>query len=145
METLTYPVAAVVERLRSAQSIKLVGLAPDLANALSTPPRVTPAVYLVTSVTGGAVKYSGPPVQQERVTTLAHVVWVRHHGDTAAVRAELDDVLAEIDAVYAGWSPGEAFGDLVLTQARDEFAHAQYLCVQAHYTSAWDFQAERRP
>lgn len=146
MPTLAFPVADVIARLRAIELIKLIGLAPDLNAAMATPPRTAPAVFVVASTSGGAVKYSGSPVQQERVTTLVLVVWVRNHGDAESVRDDLDAVYAAIDARLAGWTPGNPpFGDLTFQASRDQFAHGQYLVAQALYSSSWNFSAQVQP
>lgn len=141
MPTLAFPVDALIQRLSGAAELKFVGLAPDLSAALDTAPRLAPAVFVLTETRGGPLKYSGPPVQQDRTTALKLIVWVRNHGDAAAVRRELDTVLAAIDARLAGWSPGNAFAEPHLVASRDEFAHAQYLVNQCVYESSWNFSA----
>lgn len=145
MPTLAFPVADVIQRLQGTEPIQLVGLAADLNAALATPPRNAPAVYVLSSTKGGAIKFTGSPTQQDRETTLILVVWVRHHGEPAAVRAQMDQVLAAIDQRFTGWSPGDAYEALTFAAARDEFSHAQYLVVQALYTSRWRFSARPQP
>lgn len=146
MPTLVFPVADIISRLEAHAAIKLVGLAPDLEAALQTPPRVTPAVYVLSSTTGGDIKFSGSPVQQERETTLVLMVWVKHHGKPAAMRAELDAVLAAIDTQLAGYTPSNPpFGALTFKASRDQFAVGQYLVHQAQYASSWNFSAPRLP
>lgn len=146
MPTLSFPVSAAIERLQGADEIKFVGLSMDLSAALATPPRTAPAVYVIASTKGGGIKYAGPPLQQERETSLVLVVWVRNHGEAAKVRAEMDAVLAAIDRRFAAWSPGNPpYGDLTFVASRDEFSHAQYLVVQTIYASSWNFSAQRQP
>lgn len=146
MTTLTFPVAAVIARLRSIEPIKLIGLAPDLNAAMATPPRNAPAIFVVASTTGGPIKFSGPPTQQERLTTLVLVIWIRYHGEAEAVREGLDAVHAAIDARLAGWSPSNPpFGELEFRASRDQFVHGQYLVAQALYESRWNFSTEVQP
>ncbi|MGQ0529989.1 MAG: phage tail terminator protein [Panacagrimonas sp.] len=145
MPTLSFPTTSVIERLQAIDQVKLVGLAPEMSAALATPPRTAPAVFVVTSTKGGPIKFSGPPLQQERETSLVFVVWVRNHGDAAKVRAELDSVLAAIDQRLAAWSPANPpYGDLQFVASRDEFSHAQYLVAQAIYSCSWNFSAQRQ-
>ncbi len=142
MPTLAFPTADVIERLQASAELKFVGLAVDLQAALNTPPRVDPAVFLIASSSGGPIKFSGSPVQQERISSLTLITWVRNHGTPAAVRAEMDAALAAIDARLAGFSPGNPpFGALRFTASRDEFAHASWLVTQSIYECSWNFSA----
>lgn len=138
----SYPLAAVLERLEAVDSIALLGVSPDLSKALDGAPRAAPAVFLLAETTGGNIELSGSPVQQGRTTAIKAVAWVSHHGRPAKVRQALDDLLAEIDARLAGWTPGDAFGELVFRSSRDEFAHGAYLVAQAVYEASWTFSAE---
>lgn len=142
---LAFPTAAVVERLMGAESIALVGIAADLNAALATPPRAMPAVYVITSTSGGPIKYSGSPTQQERVTTLVLLCWVRNHGTAAASRAAMDALLATIDARLAGWAPNDACAEVQFVASRDEFAAGQHQVAQATYQSSWNFIAPLQP
>lgn len=138
-----FPVAELMQRLGAVSALSLVGNARDLADALQTPPRSAPAAFVLAETRGGPIKYSGTPVQQGRTTTLKLVVWVRHHGDAERSRAEMDRVLAGIDARLTGWSPSNPpFGSAVFRGSRDEFAHGQYLVAQALYECEWNFSAE---
>lgn len=146
MGATVFPRGEVIERLKAVGEIKLVAIAPDLNAALNTPPRVTPAVFAVFGTVGRPPKFSGPPIQQDRVTTLTLIVWVSHHGDAAATCAVMDNVLRAIDLRFAGWSPqNPAFGELVFQAARDEFSHGQYLVNQVNYACDWNFSASRQP
>lgn len=141
-----FPVAALMERLGAVSALSLVGNARDLTEALQTPPRSAPAVFVLAETRGGSIKYSGTPVQQGRTTALKLVVWVRHHGDAATSRAEMDRALAAIDARLTGWSPSNPpFGAVVFRGSRDEFAHGQYLVAQVLYECEWNFSAEVQP
>lgn len=139
---LSYPMAAVIERMEAVESIALLGVSADLKAALDGAPRTAPAVFLLSETTGGNIEFTGPPVQQARTTAVKAVVWVKHHGRPAQVRQELDNVLADIDARLAGWTPGDAFAELVFGSSRDEFAHGAYLVAQVVYQAAWTFSAE---
>lgn len=145
MPTLTFPMASVIARLESIAELKLVGVAADLVAANTTAPRTAPALYVLTETVGGEIKFTGPPIQQDRTTQIKCVVWVRNHGEAQVVRTVMDNVLAAIDARFAGWSPGNAFEELRFRGARDEFAHGQYLVTQAIYESGWNFQANKQP
>jgi hypothetical protein len=141
MPTLVYPVSQLITRLDGVAELKLVGVAADLVGALNQPPRTAPAAQVVANTTGGALKYSGPPIQQDRTTTIAIVLWVNNHGPAAQVRAEMDALQAAVDARLAGWTPGNAFSELLFQSARDEFSHGAYLVSQMTFQSRWNFSA----
>jgi hypothetical protein len=145
MPILHFPIESLVQRLEGTEPIKLVGLAPDLIAAQEGGPRLAPAVFVMSETRGGQIKFSGPPVQQDRETTVKLVVWVRHHGSAAAQAAEMSAVLAAIDARLAGWSPGDAYEALRLTAQRDELVHGAWLVVQAMFSSNWNFSAQVQP
>lgn len=146
MTVLGFPVADLMARLQGiAELADTVTLAPDL-DALATPPRQFPAVAVVTETRGGAVTFTGPPVQQDRQTFVKLFVWVQHHAQQAAeTRTAMDALLALIDARLAGWTPGNAFSDLRFTAARDEFSQGAHLVVQAIYRCDWTFSAPFQP
>lgn len=138
---LRYPVAELVTRLDQIDLIKTVALAPDLSAALKTPPRAEPAVFVLAETRGQAIKFTGPPLQQERITRITLVKWVRNHGGAIKVRQEMDKLDAAIDLKLAGWRPSGAFDLLRMVATRDEFSHAQYLVTQSTYESSWNFSA----
>ena len=146
MSALVFPSAAVVSRVEGTAPIKWVGVASDLEEARAKPPRVDPAVYVVFDTRGGALKFSGPPIQQDRITRITFVTWVRHHGTAAERRAEMDAVLAALDSRMAGWRPGgNDFSTPLFIGSRDEFAHAQYLVTQTVFEVQWNFSANKQP
>lgn len=145
MPTLVFPTAAVLERIEGIGAFQIVGNSVDLAAALETSPRNAPAVFVLTETVGGVISFSGPPIQQSRTTQIKCVLWVRNHSKASAVRAEMDALLAQLDARFAGWSPGLGFEDLRLSGSRDEAAHGQYLIVQAVFESGWEFSAHKQP
>lgn len=139
MPTLIYPLSSLVGRLSSVAEIRLLGVAPDLAAVLETPPRAVPAVYLGTSSTGGKLQYTGPLHQQDRETTVHTVIWVRNAGGPAAVLKDMETVEQAVEARLAGYTPGDAFGSLLFSEAKDEFTRADYYVRQLAYTSQWMF------
>ena len=144
MSVLRFPTAQAMDRLEAIEAIKLLGTSADLQAALDGSPRAAPAVFVLTETTGGAIEFSGPPVQQTRNTALKLVCWVSNHGRPAQVRDDMDQLLGDIDARLAGWTPGDAFAELVMKAARDEFAHGAYLVAQAVYDCTWTFSAEHQ-
>ncbi len=145
MPVLSYPLDAVVERLVTIAGVALVGIATDLAALQRAAPRAVPAVYVLSESTGGAIKYSGPPVQQARSTKLELLVWVRHHGTPAEAVREMQALLAEIDARLAGWTPGDAYGALRFVSSRLGAYDSAHLVTRATYEAAWDFSAPHLP
>lgn len=145
MSALGFPLSAALARIAGIERVALVGVAPDLDAAMNAAPRTAPAIFMLSETSGGAIKYSGPPIQQGRKTSIKCIAWVRNHGAADKVRAEMDALLADMDARFAGWSPGDAFGAMRFVASRDEFAHAQYLVVQSIYESEWDFFAMKQP
>jgi hypothetical protein len=145
MPTLQFPIAALIERLEGTDPIKFIGLTPDLHTALESGARLTPAVFVMSETRGGPIKFSGPPVQQDRETTVKLLPLVSHHGDAAARAALMTKVLEAIDKRLAGWTPGDAFEALRLIASRDELVHGQYLAHQALYASNWNFSAQVQP
>lgn len=142
MATLGFPFAALIQRLEGVAELKQVGVAIDLQAALEKAPRACPAVYVLSQTTGGPFKFSGPPAQQGRTTTIKLIVWVRHHGQPAQVQAQMDGVLAAIDARLSGWIPGNAFSALRFTASRDEFGHNGHQVVQMQFAGEWNFSSE---
>ncbi len=146
MSVLTFPAAALIARLQGiADLADTVTLAPD-ADALATPPKKYPALSVLIETRGGAIKYSGPPVQQDRQTFAKLFLWVEHHGQQfAGTRAAMDALLASVDARLAGWRAGDAFTSLQFVAARDEFSQGAHLVVQAIYRCDWTFSAPFQP
>jgi hypothetical protein len=145
VNVLAYPMTAVVARLKGTNVLKLVGSAADLVEATKTPPRADPAVFLASVTKGQGQLCSGPTIQQNRRTWVQLVLWVKNHGGAEAVIAKRDEVAAAIEARLAGFTPGDAFGDLLLDAQRDEFSHGAWLVTQLVYTSDWTFSAEVQP
>lgn len=142
MAVLRFPTAQAMDRLEAIETIKLLGTSADLKAALDGSPRNAPAVFALAETTGNAIEFSGPPVHQTRNTSLKLVVWVSNHGRPSQVREDMDQLLGDIDARLAGWTPGDAFGELVMKAVRDEFSHGAYLVAQAVYDCTWTFTAE---
>lgn len=142
MGVLIFPLAAVIARLEGVPEIALVGNAGGLSEALETPPRKTPAVFVLAETQGGPISFNGTPVQQDRTTAVKFVVWVRNHGGAAKASAEMDAVLAAIDQQMTGWSPGgDAFSAMQFVANRDEFEYGAALVNQAVFECNWNFSA----
>ena len=145
MSVLGSPLDAAIERLQTVPQLALVGITPDFASLKSAPPRALPAVYVLSETTGGAITYSGPPLQQKRTTRLVLLVWVEQHGEAAEAVRSMREILEAIDARLPGWTPGDAFGGLRFVSSRDELYGNAHLVTRAVYESAWDFSAQSQP
>lgn len=145
MSTLAYPIDAAVARLKATPGLALVGLAPDYAALSAAPPRAVPAVYVLSGSIGSKPSYSGPPLQQPRVTRLTLSVWIENHGEPEDAVREMRELLSAIDAQFAGWTPGDAFGALTFKSSDDEFYGSAHLVQRVVYESAWTFSAPLIP
>ncbi len=144
-DTLVFPIESVVERLQGVAAIKFVGLSHDLVAAEESGPRLQPAVFVMQETRGKKPKFSGPPVQADRETTVKLVIWVQHHGGQAALARLMSEIKAAIGKRLAGWAPSDAFEDLYMTASRDELVHGAWLVGQELYATAWSFSAEAQP
>lgn len=134
---LAFPEDAIVERLRSCSALKQIGLAPDLAAAMETPPRSGPAVFVSFATTGQQSDFSGEQVQGARVTAVQLVLWVRNAGSAERVLAERRVVSEAVDACLSGWSPSDAVEALFQIGLRDQFIHGAWLVSQMVYRAPW--------
>lgn len=145
MSTLTFPIADLVNRLKSLDSVRLVELVGPLEVAIQQPPRAMPALGITSSSIGKGILYSGSPVQQDRETALHCLLWVNNARGAADAAAELDRITGEIDARLAGWIPDDPFGAVRFVGHRDELAEGSTYARQLSFSCRWTFSAQVQP
>jgi hypothetical protein len=141
---LAFPESDVVERLQGLVQLKGIGLAPDLAEAIRTPPKSAPWLFVAFATRGGASELSGAQVQGTRTTEILLVPWIRNHGTPSQVLAERRALVEAIDARLVGWVPDAAVDELYLASARDEFAHGAWLVSRMSYQARWTYTGTRQ-
>lgn len=122
-----YPIEAVIEQLRTASALRIVGGAADLETAKTQPPRNAPAAYALRHEAGERLgDYTGQLRQRLRVTVIV-VLWVRHAGtaDTGAkAEAEMTAVENAVRTALLGFKPAsEPYSPLWLrVSGNDQYA-----------------------
>jgi hypothetical protein len=141
---LWFPDDAVLARLAGVTSLASIQLAPDLAEAMRTPPRSGPALFVAFQTQGQPSEISGPTVQGSRTTAIQLVLWVRNSGTPQRVLAERKAVAEAIDARLLGWVPDDAVDEIYLLAARDDFAHGAWLVSQLIYRATWTYSGAKQ-
>ena len=132
-----FPVEDVIERLDARVPLaRIVGTSADLASAVDTPPNASPALYVLSSERGGAIKYSGPVTQQNADVALTIVILVRNvAGEKRGLGARklARQVIAQVRAALIGWTPDDAFNGISFSAGRDDRYRAGWLALQEIY------------
>jgi len=140
---VSFPVAAVIQRLQSLRDLRLVGTAADLATAMAQMPGNAPAAYVVGSRRGEKPVGASSGVQIQHIDcAIAVVLFVKHSGTAetgAAARTAMDALQAQVDALLVGWSPDAyvRFLGLHFVASKDEFYASPWLCSQVVYRSRY--------
>jgi hypothetical protein len=142
---LAFPEDAVIQRLQGVSAIALLGLAPDLKEAMETPPRNAPALFVSFGTTGSQSELSGEQIQGGRQTAVQLVLWVRNAGGPEAALRARREVKEAIDARLSGWSPDDAVDALYQLGDRDQFTHGSWLVSQLIYRANWIYSGSIEP
>lgn len=146
---LILPVAPVIDRLRATvPSLKVVSHSADLTGALTTPPPVGPAAYVLQSSKGHPPQFSGveedDDYEQKVEAAIQVVLWVNNYaqqGIGTGARADMDRLLNQIGDALSGWSPTGDEYPLWFSAATDEHYAAAWLTSQIVFRS--EFHAQR--
>ena len=135
----SFPLDLLIERLQLIGEIRLIELVGDFEDVLATPPRTFPAVSVSSSSVGRDIKFSGPPLQQDRETAIHLLIWITNAGGAVKAAADLRQLEESIDRRLAGWSPGDAFASVRFAGSKDEFAEGSIYARQLKFTCPWTF------
>lgn len=106
-----FPLHALMAHLASVPALRLVGDAGDLEDAITTPPRAVPAVYLLSEESGRKPgDYTGAWARPMQVVVQA-VLWIRQARSRQAVQ-ELAELERLVRSQVIGWSPPAPFEPL---------------------------------
>lgn len=144
---VSYPVAPVIEQLRaSVPAIKLVGASADLTAALTTPPPVSPAAYVLQSSRGHPPQWSGAgdtDFVQNADAAIQVVLWTRNYAQArtgASARKDMDQLLDAVAAGLLGFAPANTFVPLSFDRSTDEHYDAGWLTSQIVFLSNFRIQ-----
>lgn len=110
-----FPVEAVIARLQTLSSLRLVSGAAALEQALKAPPRALPAAYVLTRESGRRPGDYTDAYAQPMTVDVVVVLWLGHAGqqDTgAAAAAAMSQLEREVRTCLRGWSPPSPFEPL---------------------------------
>lgn len=114
-----FPASAVIERLAQLPALRLVEGAAGLHAALETPPRATPAAYvLVEEVGSEPADYTGA-YAQPITATVKVVLWLRdaRGGTHGAAAAAMEQVERAVRSSLRDWSPARPFEPLFVSHS----------------------------
>lgn len=143
-----YPSAAVEARLRDkVGTLRLVGNAADLQEALKAAPSAVPAAFVLRTERGDQPQgYSSSFTQTIRVA-LQVVLWVRNFAGSAGsgARDDMDALQNAVRAALINWTPSTEFDALNLEAERDESFRAGDLVTQSIFRSSYRLQTGANP
>jgi len=140
---VSFPTAAVMDRLAAVTALKLIGDAADLSTAIAQKPRAAPAAFVVHQRHGEPPIGASNGVLLQNIRVSVQVVLFVSHAGTAdtgsAARKAMDALQSAVDARLLGWSPDgfERYQGLHFDTARDEFYLASWLCSQVIYQTRY--------
>ncbi len=143
---IAYPVATVIDALRErVPALKLIGASADLTAALTTPPKVTPAAYVLQTTQGRKPQLCGEGDFVQNADAVIQVVpWVRNYAAAAtgaSARRDMDQLLDAIGQGLIAFAPNNLFTPLWLGQVSDEHYDAGWLTSQITFFS--DFRIQK--
>lgn len=125
-----FPASAVIERLSRVPELRLVDGAAGLQAALDSPPRATPAAYVLVEEAGAEpADYTGH-YAQPMTATVKIVLWLRHVGDASGAKAAAAMELVEraVRSALRDWAPEHPFEPLWVSHSgADQFWGGQLI------------------
>lgn len=128
-------VADAMERLRVPGSgLREIGTAADLASALDSQPRATPAAYVLVEETADKPEGSATGVHKQWVTAVLKVIVfvtsARAADSGLDRRRALEQVIGPVRERLLAWTPAPGMTPLALMAGRDERPRGSLQCHQ---------------
>lgn len=100
-----YPTEAVIAHARTLPEVKIVGGLRDFVEAQNTPPRASPALYVLREERGEPALGASGQVIQPIAATIKLILWMRHAGNAELAEASMSSFEKAVRKAFFGWSP----------------------------------------
>lgn len=136
-----FPLAPILNRLRTVAALRFVGNAADLRTALDQQPAAVPAAFVVRQERARpAAGASGGVLVQQMDVDVIVVLYVRNSAGAASgegAAGEMDATATAVRTALLNWRPSDGVEPLTMNASRDEGYRGNTLIAQELYRSRY--------